>query len=322
MSKQIKWGVLGYAGIAKKKLIPALMESEYAMTYAVASRSAQKLQEAKEQYGFQRFYEDYDALLKDPEVEAVYIPLPNALHKEWTLKALCSGKHVLCEKPMAQTPQDCQEMIECAKKNNVLLVEAFMYRFGKRMEIVSQLLKDGVLGEIRAIYSSHRFVLHDHKNVRVNASLGGGSIWDVGCYPVNLIGLIMGCEPVSIKTEKIDFQGVDASLSSVLRYENGTICTINCGFGAQGINLTEISGDKGVMVIRNTFSDMDEPEPAPILLIRDGKTEEIPVPAFHTYTMEVDAFCKALLNGRMLEYDTQESVRTARVINRILESAK
>lgn len=321
MAKQMKWGVLGYAGIAQRKLIPALVQSEYAVPYAVASRSAEKLQEAKAQFGFKALYQDYNELLCDPEVEAVYIPLPNALHKEWTIKALRAGKHVLCEKPMAQTPEDCQQMIDCAKENGVILAEAFMYRFGKRMQIVEQILKSGALGRIRTIYSSHRFVLRDAGNVRVNASLGGGSIWDVGCYPVNLIGMIMKDEPVSVKTEKIDFQGVDASLSSVLRYEDGTICTINCGFGAQGVNLTEISGEDGLMVIRNTFSDMDEPDPAPILLIQNGAVTEIPVPAFHTYTMEVDAFCRAVMEGRPLEYDTQESVRTVRVINRILESA-
>lgn len=318
MPNPVKWGVLGYAGIARKEVIPAIIEAENAVPYAIASRDVSKLDTAVQTFGFVKTYQDYQALLSDPDVEAVYIPLPNALHKEWTLKALRAGKHVLCEKPLAQTEDDCREMLDAAKQAGVLLGEAFMYRFANRAAVLKKLLDAGTIGKVTSVYASHRFVLKDAKNVRVNAQLGGGSIWDIGCYPVNIIGMIMDDEPVSICAQKIDFQNVDFALSAVLKYPNDAICTLSCGFNGQCALLTEINGTQGSVILTDAFGDSD----APLQLIQNEQITLIPVPACHRYTMEIEAFSRSIRTGEPLPYDAHEALRNTRVINRILEAAK
>ncbi len=318
MTRPVRWGVLGYAGIARNQVIPAIVEAQNAAPFAVASRSREKLDAAVRKFGFERAYDTYEALLRDEDVEAVYIPLPNALHKEWTIKAIAAGKHVLCEKPLALTPEDCEEMIAAAEEKGVLLGEAFMYRFANRAMKLQELVKDGAIGEIRSIYASHRFVLNDSGDIRVNAALGGGSLWDVGCYPVNLIGMLLDAEPVSVRAEKLDFQGVDNALSAVLRYESGALCTLSCGFNGQCALLAEINGTKGSLILTDAFGDSD----APIVLRAGGREEKVPVPACHRYTMEVESFSDCVQNGGKLPYDVRESVRSARIIRRILKAAE
>lgn len=318
MGEKIRWGILGYAGIAYHHLIPAMVEAHNAEPYAIASRSAEKLAEAKQKFGFQALYNDYAELLRDPQVQAVYIPLPNALHKEWAIRAAEAGKHILCEKPMAQSEADCREMIAAAKQHNVKLMEAFMYRFTTRIRKLKELLDAGAVGKVRHINSTQRFLLKDAGDVRVNASLGGGSLWDVGCYPINIIGFIMGEEPVSVCAQQVTFQGVDNALSAVLKYADGTICTASSGFDAQSTLLTEINGTEGSIIMRDSFIDTD----TPILLIKDDKTQEIPVEACKRYVLEVESFSKAILTDTAPLLDPEETVRNVRIINRILEVAQ
>ncbi len=318
MNSPVRFGVLGYAGIAYKHVLPAMLESSNAVPYAIASRSAEKLAEAVSRFGFEKAYGDYDALLKDPDVDAVYIPLPNGLHKEWTIKAARAGKHVLCEKPLALSEDDCLDMVAACRHSGVKLMEAFMYRFTPRTRMLKELLAAGEIGEVRHISSNWRFVISDNANVRVNESLGGGSLRDVGCYPINLIGMIMQDEPVSLCARKVTFQGVDLALSAVLKYANGALCTVSSGFNAQSPVLTEINGTQGTIIMRETYDQTD----APILLIKDGVTTEIPVPACKRYMLEIEAFCAALLENREPPLSLEESVRNNRLIARILAAAE
>ena len=318
LNSPVRYGVLGYAGIAYKQVIPAMLEAKNARPYAIASRSADKLAEAVSRFGFEKTYQDYDALLNDPDVDAVYIPLPNGLHKEWTIKAARAGKHVLCEKPLALTEADCLEMIAACRHSGVKLMEAFMYRFTPRTRQLQDLLASGEIGEVRYISSNWRFLIKDNSNVRVNESLGGGSLRDVGCYPVNLIGMIMQDEPVSLCARKVTFQGVDLALSAVLKYKNGVLCTISSGFNAQSPVVTEINGTQGTILMRETYDQTD----APILLIKDGVTTEIPVPACKRYVLEIEAFSAALLENREPPLSLEETVRNNRLIARILAAAE
>lgn len=318
MNSPIRFGVLGYAGIAKKHLIPAMQKAGNAIPYAIASRSKEKLKEALSLFGFQKTYSSYEELLRDPDVDAVYIPLPNGLHKEWTIKAARAGKHVLCEKPLALTEEDCLEMIEACRENKVMLMEAFMYRFTTKTKKLQELLHSGVIGDIKHIGATWRFVLEDNSNVRLNESLGGGSFRDVGCYPVNLIGMILNDEPLSVCAKKVSFQGVDMALSAVLKYKNDVLCTISSGFNSQSGILTEINGSKGSLILRDTFDGTD----IPILLVQEGVTTEIPVEACSRYVLQIEAFSKALLEGLDSPLDLRESVRNNRLIARILAAAE
>lgn len=318
MQKQVQFGVLGYARIAKNELIPAMLEASNARPYAIASQKAESRQEAVKKFGFEKVYGSYEELLADPKVDAVYIPLPNALHKEWVIKAANAGKHVLCEKPLALTRADCLEMIKACRDNGVKLMEAFMYRFTTRTKMLKALLDEQIIGEVKNVNSTFRFYLDRPNDVRINPELGGGALWDVGCYPVNLIGMIMGEEPLSFCAQKIEKYGVDYSLSAVLKYRSGALCTVNCGFDAQSTMLTEINGTSGSLLVRDSFHETD----TPFLLIREGKTEEVPLPACKRYVLEIEDFSDAILHNREPGFSLEETVRNVGLIEQILKAAK
>jgi hypothetical protein len=170
---KIKWGILGYARIARVNVIPAMLRSSNAEFYAIASRDKTKLKECGDTYPVSKTYESYDLLLDDPDVEAVYIPLPNALHKEWTIKAARKGKHVLCEKPIALNATECDEMIRICKEKKVKFMEAFMYRYTHRTKKVNEILASGKLGEIKYINSCYRFLLANPASIKLIPELGG-----------------------------------------------------------------------------------------------------------------------------------------------------
>src|SRR5699024_4598003 len=205
--------ILGYARIARLFTIPSILNSSNSEFYAIASRDEDKLKECQEKYGCKKTYLSYDELLCDPKVDAVYIPLPNSLHKEWVIKSVEKGKHVLCEKPISINAKEAVEMKEASIKNNVKLMEGYMYRYT------------------------------DRKNtIKMKAELGGGSIYDVGCYPLNFVGMIMDEKPISISAEYVDQDSVDIMFTGTLRYKDGVIAVINSGFNAYDRNHSEIIG--------------------------------------------------------------------------------
>lgn len=318
MEKRINFGILGYARIARDKVIPGILEARNANLYAVASTNTARRREAMGAYPFEKAYDSYQALLDDPKVHAVYIPLPNSMHKEWAIKAANAGKHILCEKPLALSLDDVDAMTAAARENKVLLMEAFMYRFTTRTQKVKELLAEGVIGEIRHINATFRFLLEDLSDIRLNASLGGGSLWDVGCYPVNFIGMLMVEEPTDVCALKAERQEVDDSLSAVLRYRNGVIATVNSGLDSHSCMFTEINGTGGTLLIQDTFDDTT----TPILLVKDGKATEIRVAPCKRYVREAEGFADAILNNRLAAVSLEETRRNIKVILRILEAAR
>ncbi|MCX7711344.1 MAG: Gfo/Idh/MocA family oxidoreductase [Clostridia bacterium] len=315
MNKKVKWGVLGYARIAKEHVIPAIMKSANSEFYAVASRDEEKLKSCREQFGCEKTYKSYEELLDDPEVDAVYIPLPNGLHKEWTIKAAQKGKHILCEKPIALNTDECLEMIRACEDNKVKLMEAFMYRYTKRTQKVWEILESGMIGDIKYINSSFRFHLTRYPDVRLEPGLGGGSLYDVGCYPINFIGMVTGQTPSSMSAECVLNNGVDVIFSAVLKYDSGIIATINCGFNAFLRVFSEVVGTKGVMEIPDTFFDN-----AGIITVNtaEGK-KEIEVEASERYVLEVEDFADAVLHDRKPLFSLDETVRNMKIIDSLLE---
>ena len=314
----LRFGILGYARIARLHVIPALLEAKNAIPYAIASTNPEKLMQAQAGFPFQKAYDSYDALLADPGVDAVYIPLPNSLHKEWTIKAAKAKKHVLCEKPMALTEDDCLEMIAACRDSGVKLMEAFMYRFTLKTARLKELLNSNAIGDVKHIHSSFRFVMRPGPNIRMEPSLGGGSVWDVGCYPVNLIGMILQDEPVSVCAIKTDSQGVEYALDAVLKYKNGVICTMGSGFDSNAAQLTEITGTEGTLLVQDTFDGTG----MPILLYKNGTVTQIPVPDSKRYVLEIEDFADAVIRNREPSFALDETVRNIRLINRILSAAQ
>jgi D-xylose 1-dehydrogenase (NADP+, D-xylono-1,5-lactone-forming) len=317
-TRKIKWGVLGYARIARMSVIPAIQRSSNAEFYAIASRDETKLKECYEACSVPKSYQSYDELLDDPNVEAVYIPLPNALHKEWTIKAAKKGKHVLCEKPIALNTKECDEMISASKEHKVKLMEAFMYRYTYLTKKVREICASGVLGDIKYINSCFRFLLTNPSSIKLKPELGGGSLYDVGCYPVNFISMITNDDPESIVAESSMDNGIDVILSAVLKYRSGIVATLNCGFNAYKRIYSEIVGTKGALDIPETFLD----DPGYITLITESGNERIEITKSDRYMHEIEDFSQAIIDNREPMFSLAETRRNMTIIDRIYEATK
>ena len=339
-TRKIRWGVLGYARIAQNSLIPAMQRSSNSTFHAIASRDAAKLAACREKFATAsspiRAHASYDALLADPEVDAVYIPLPNSLHREWTIKAAQAGKHVLCEKPIALNAAEAREMIAACAAAKVTLMEAFMYRYTQRTRIVLEIIRGGALGEIRHIESTFRFLLANPASTRWRPEYGGGALYDVGVYPLNFIGMVMDAAtnsapgaspaPVSVSVQCTrDPRGIDDNLSALLRYPNGVIAAAHCGFNSGRRAHSTIAGSKGVLEIPDTFFDT----PAPLALTLatasaagENDARAIPVPASDRYRSEVEDFAASLLENRAPLFPLAETLRNAELLDRLMEASR
>ena len=324
--KKIRWGVLGYARIARESFIPAILRSSNSQFYAIASREESKLAECRTRYNPPATFGGYDELLRDSAVEAVYIPLPNSLHCEWTVKAAENGKHVLCEKPLALNAGEVRRMTEACSANGVRLMEAFMYRYTERTKTVLEVLRSGVLGEIRFVASTFRFLLANPSSIKLRPELGGGALYDVGCYPLNFIGLVVdeivragsmqpeNSLPQHLSVESLKSGGVDSIFSALLSYPTGLIASLNCGFNAQKRVFSEIVGTLGALEIPDTFFD----NPGSLKLTIGEESREIPVNGSDRYRLEVEDFADAILHGRTPHLGLGETLRNMEVMDRLL----
>ncbi len=316
-------------------MIPAIRRAAHSEFVALASRDAAKLAESAVRFtGGHRTYVGYEELLRDAEVDAVYIPLPNSQHAEWTIRAMEHGKHVLCEKPMALDAAECRRMIDAAAKNGVKLMEAFMYRYTDRTRKVVETLRSGVLGEVKFVQASFRFLLANPASIKLQPALGGGALYDVGCYPVNFCGLVAdtvaGAEPGTARPESVKVEcvrsggsgaggdGVDLLFSALLKYPCGLVAALHCGFNAHKRIGAEIVGTEGVLEIADTFFD-----PAGALVLTRGEERtEIAVAESDRYRAEVEDFAAAILEGRAPAFGLAETLRNAEVLDRLFAASR
>ncbi|MGD0815108.1 MAG: Gfo/Idh/MocA family oxidoreductase [Verrucomicrobiota bacterium] len=324
--RRIRWGVLGYARIAREAVMPAIQRSSNSVLHAVASRQESKLAECRGKFPGPALYKGYDELLRDPAVEAVYIPLPNSLHQEWTIRAAEHGKHVLCEKPLALDAAECREMTAACAANDVWLMEAFMYRYTDRTRHVLEVLRSGALGEIKFIGSTFRFLLGNPDSIKYKPELGGGSLYDVGCYPVNFIGMVMdeitrrqpgGASPENISAQAVRQGGVDVIYSALLKYPSGVIASLNCGFNAQKRVCSEIVGTRGALEIPDTFFD----NAGVVTLTTEEERREIPVAQSDRYRLEVEDFAGAILEKRAPRLGLAETQRNMELLDALRATA-
>ena len=328
MTTKIRWGVLGWAKIARECIIPAIQRSSNSEFHAVGSRDAAKLAECRKMFLGAKTYLSYDEVLGDPEVDAVYIPLPNSMHREWTLKAAEQGKHVLCEKPIALNSAECREMIDACASNGVTLMEAFMYRYTFRTRKTLEILRSGALGDIKFISSTFRYLLANPSSIKLQSGLGGGSLYDVGCYPVNFVGMVTdeiagsgpGKAPLpeSVCAELVRAGGVDMIFSSLMKYPSGLIASVNSGFNAQRRLFSEIVGTKGGLEIPDTFFD----NAGALTLVTGDERREIPVEASDRYRFEIEDFAEAILQRRAPQFALAETQRNMEVLDRLFAAGK
>lgn len=307
MERKVRWGVLGNAWIARDFMIPALEKSEICELAAVASRSTFPADIAPNAV----HYSSYEALLNDPTIDAVYVPTPNALHKKWTIEALNHGKHVLCEKPIACTAAEAEEMIAAAKANGKLLMEAFMYRYGGKFRKMMEILHSGILGKIKAVQGSHGYTLDWASPAREDPKLGGGCLYDVGCYVVDCMNAVAKQQGGKLQDAKAFTMGtpVDYHAAAALSYDCGILGVLESWFDAAQEQRVLISGEKGTLCIPMIF----EGGGGALYLTVDGKTETITVPHADPYQLEAEAFSRAILgveNDLMPLSDTLSNMQT------------
>ena len=264
----IRWGILGTAGIARSAFLPALVEAGDGQAAVVGSRDAGRAERWAAAQGVGRGVGSYETVLEDPSVEVVYIPLPNGLHAEWTIAALEAGKAVLCEKPMCATPAETARVLAAA--DGKLLWEAFVFPFHDQIETVQALIADGAIGDVREIISRFHFAMDDPDNIRMFAALAGGSIQDVGCYPIRLARLLFGGEPLVDRAiaDAVWDNGVDVELWGALAFHSDRRLVFSCGFRSDDDTSTAISGASGTIRLTNPF----HPEVVDTMtLLREGE---------------------------------------------------
>lgn len=320
MNKKFRWGILSTASIARRAMIPALQASPMAEVTAVASRDGKRAMRLAGKMNIPKAYGDYQALLEDPEIDAVYIPLPNHLHKPWSIKAAQAGKHILCEKPLALNPQDCEEMFTAAEANNVLLMESFMYRHHPRIKAAARLVREGELGQIKTIESAFTFRLENQANSRYHPDMGGGSLMDVGCYCINLSRLIACREPRTVQARAIwSESGVDEQLVGLLDFGDGLLAHFDCGFNQSLRQRAIISGTDCFLVLRDVF--LPGTRPTKIHLVKDGGQQIKTFEGVDEYRLIAEDFMHAIKTGK-IPLQRSDAVANLKVIQALLISAR
>jgi predicted dehydrogenase len=320
---RVRWGLLSTANI-NHRLIPAIRASARGELAAVASRTPEAAEAYAAEWGIPQAYGSYEALLVSGAIDAVYIGLPNHLHAEWTIRALNAGLHVLCEKPFALTLDEVDRMAAAARDNGRVLAEAFMYRHHPQTKLVGQWVRDGRLGEISVVRGVFNFKMPAGKpNIRLTPEWGGGSLWDVGIYPVSYAQYLMGGPPEWVFGNRwIGPTGVDETFAGALRFKSGAIAQISSSFRTPFYNHLDILGTEGRLVLNRPFNGMDLPGRSLAFFDAEGNGQEIPVAEMELYAGEVEDMHDAILEGRPTCISLEETRNHVRTALALYESAR
>jgi xylose dehydrogenase (NAD/NADP) len=291
----LRWGILGTARI-NRMLIPPLRVSGQNRLLAVASRDLAHGEAYAREWQIGRVHGSYEALLADPELDAVYIPLPNHLHAEWTIKAARAGKHILCEKPLALSVHDVDAMSAACREARVVLAEGFMYLHHPQTLKVKELLDEGAIGELRYLRGAFSFELTRPNDVRLRPEWGGGCLWDIGCYPVSFARLLLGQEPLEVYgSQVLGATGIDETFAGQAVFPGGVLFQFDAGFRTPARAEMELAGSKGWIRVHHPWRPEQD---HPIVLQREGRTEEILVKGEDRFLLEVEDLCAAVRSGR------------------------
>ena len=323
----VSWGVLGVANIAVKKVIPAMQRSALSPVRAIASRAFDRAEQAAIELGIDYAYGSYEALLADPEVEAVYIPLPNHLHLEWANAAAAAGKHVLCEKPLAMTSAEARQMTDASTSAGVLLMEAFMYRLHPLWSKAKDLVDSGAIGDLRSVQVAFSYFNDDPGNIRNIPEVGGGALYDIGCYAVNAARFVFGSEPHGVKgfIRRDPDLGTDVVTSAILEFEDGQANFV-CSTQMESDQRVDIYGTTGRIVVEIPFN-IPPDLPSRLLLISGGDPPVSPgievheVPPENPYAAQADAFSAAIRSGSPAPIPPADAVANLEVMERIFADA-
>ena len=327
MAAKFRWGVLGAAKIARTKVIPATMASHLCEVVAVASRDIAKARSAADSAGVAKAYGSYDELLADPDIDAIYNPLPNHMHVDWSIKAAEAGKHVLCEKPIGLDANDCLRLIETRDRTGVRIGEAFMVRSHPQWLRLRELGQDGSIGNLRCIVAAFSYFNNDPANVRSIPEWGGGALMDIGCYPVQISRFLYQEEPVRVTAmlERDPALGIDRLTTGLMEFPSGH-AMFTCGTQMVPHQRVHIIGSKSRVEVQIPFNA--PPDWSARIAIDPGvdvhgtgtTTEEFP--ACDQYTAQADAFCLAVRNGTEVPTPLEDSLKNMRVIDALFRAAR
>jgi predicted dehydrogenase len=320
--RKVRWGVLSAAKIGTLKVIPAMQAGQFAEVTAIASRNLKRAQETAARLGIATAYGSYEQLLADPEVEAVYIPLPNHLHVPWSIRALETGKHVLCEKPIGFSSAEAEQLLAVSRQHPELKVmEAFMYRHHPQWQRARELIVGGAIGRLRTIHTLFSYFNDNPLDIRNQPDLGGGGLMDIGCYPISLSRWIFGAEPQRV-CGLLEYDrkfGTDRLASGLLDFAEGT-ATFTCSTQLAPCQRVNICGTEGRVEIEIPFNAPPD-RACKLWHQRGAETEEILFDVCNQYTIQGDIFSKAILDDSPVPTPLQDAVANMRVIEALVRSA-
>lgn len=321
--KKVRWGILSTAKIAVEKVIPAMQQGGYCRIVAIASRDAGKARKVSEQLSIPTWYGSYDELLRDPTIDAVYIPLPNHLHVPWSIEALQAGKHVLCEKPIGLSSEEAMKLADYSKSQpHLKLMEAFMYRFHPQWVKAKELVRRNGIGAVKAIQSFFSYSNHDPHNIRNIREMGGGGLMDIGCYCVSLSRFIFDEEPARVcgSIEFDDRFQVDRLAAGLMEFTQG-VSSFFCSTQMPRYQRVHIFGSEGRIEIEIPFNAPPD-RPCRIWLQEENEIQELSIDVCNQYTIQGDLFSKAILENTEVPTPVEDSVANLRVIEALFRSAE
>lgn len=321
--QKLRWGVLSTAKIGREKVIPALHASQHNEVIAICSRNEQNAREAADKLHIPHAYGHYHELLSDPDVDAIYNPLPNHLHVEWSIKALEAGKHVLCEKPLGMNTLDAQRLVDAAKAHpHLKVMEAFMYRFHPQWQLAKKLIADGRIGKLRTVHSNFSYNNREADNIRNKIEMGGGALLDIGCYSISLSRWLFDAEPDQVLGHITPMAGeeVDCLTSGIMEFRDGT-ATFTAATKLEPQQFVEACGEEGSLFLGRPFYN-DSGVAVQTIRIRNNRiVEEIEVPEANHYSAMGDAFAQSVFANTPVPTPLTDAIANMRVIDAIFESA-
>ncbi len=323
----IRWGVLGAANIAVKKVIPGMKQCRYSVVAAIASRDGERARDAARETGIPHSYGSYEELLADKEIDAIYNPLPNHLHVPWTKKAAEAGKHVLCEKPLSLTAEEAEELLAVRQKTQVKIGEAFMVRTHPQWLRARELVRGGAIGELRSISSAFSYFNRDPKNIRNVPQFGGGAVMDIGCYPITMSRFFFEREPARVVglIDRDPEMGTDRLSSALLDFSPGQ-AVFTCSTQLVPFQRMQVFGTKGRIELEIPYN-IPPNEPSRIFIDDGaqlaGKSSRIEAfPEADQYALQADAFSRAILDNTEVPVPLEDAIANMRVIEAVLRSGE
>ena len=324
MKSKVRWGILSTAKIGREKVIPAMQKSNLVDILGISSRDSENAKETAAKLGIQRAYGSYTELLGDPEIDAIYNPLPNHMHLEWSLKAIDAGKHVLCEKPIGMNSKEAESLIEAAKKNPELKVmEAFMYRFHPQWQKTLDLVNNGSIGRVITIHSLFSYYNVDPQNIRNRVDAGGGALMDIGCYCISFPRFLLGREPARVIgiMDSDPIMKTDRLSSGILDFSDGITSSFSCSTQLMPYQRTQVLGTNGRIEIEIPVNAPPD-KVTRIWLHKKEKTEEIEFEAVDQYTLQAEYFSKAILEDSPVPIPLVDAENNMKVIDAFRKSAE